>query len=197
MGVARGTTSTTPTSPAATRRCATTRRPSALPTGYVGMFLVALLPSIWPLVTGVRVLAYPRGDASPANISPRKRAKVLARRSVLGARRPVSAVDEPTVAEVLDDPHPVPWRRRCSPLTAPTSTRSRLGRNAEGSAWACPGPTFPRMYEARAHECMVVGDVGTVSMLDERSATECRTGLEVSGDSGPRIGAHPAALKVP
>jgi hypothetical protein len=159
-----------------------------LPTGYVGMFLVALLPSIWPLVTGVRVLAHPRGDASPANISPRKRAKVLARRSVLGARRPVSAVDEATVAEVLDDPHPVPWSRRCSALTAPTaatSTRSRLGRNAEGSAWACPGPTFPRMYEARAHECMVVGDVGTVTMLDERSATEHHTEPEVSVDSGP------------
>lgn len=162
-----------------------------LPTGHVGMFLVALHPSIWPRVTGVRVLAHSGGDISPANISPRKRATAL-------ARCPVSAVDEATVAEVL--PHPVPWKRRGSPLTVPTaatSTRSRPRRNAEGAARAWPGTTFPRTFEARPHDCMVVGDDGTVTVLDERSATEHRTELEVSVDSGPRIGAHPAALKGP
>ncbi|GAA1149141.1 hypothetical protein GCM10009606_29830 [Nocardioides aquiterrae] len=164
-----------------------------LPAGYVGMFLVAIFPPIWPRVTGVRVLAHPGGDVSPANIPPRKRAKVL-------ARCPVSAVDEATVAEVVDDPHPVSWRRRCSPLAAPvaaTSTRSRPGTSFEGSPRALHGSTFPRMYEARAHECIVVGDDGTVTVLDERSATEHRTELEVSVGSAPRIGAPPAALKAP
>ncbi|WP_343908376.1 hypothetical protein [Nocardioides aquiterrae] len=168
-------------------------RPSVLPAGYVGMFLVAIFPPIWPRVTGVRVLAHPGGDVSPANIPPRKRAKVL-------ARCPVSAVDEATVAEVVDDPHPVSWRRRCSPLAAPvaaTSTRSRPGTSFEGSPRALHGSTFPRMYEARAHECIVVGDDGTVTVLDERSATEHRTELEVSVGSAPRIGAPPAALKAP
>jgi hypothetical protein len=143
-------------------------RPSVLPAGYVGMFLVALLPSIWPRVTGDRVLAHPGGDVSPANIPPRKRAKVL-------ARCPVP----------LADP------------AAATSTRSRPGTSFEGSPRALHGPTFPRMYEARAHECIVIGDDGTVTVLNERSATEHRAELEVSVGSAPRIGAPPAALKAP
>jgi alkane 1-monooxygenase len=48
-----------------------------LPTGYAGMILLALVPAVWRRVMDPRVLAHFGGDISRANISPRKRAKVL------------------------------------------------------------------------------------------------------------------------
>lgn len=56
-----------------------------LPTGYAGMILLAIVPAIWRWTMDPRVLAHFGGDMSQANISPRKRAKVLARYPVPAA----------------------------------------------------------------------------------------------------------------
>lgn len=49
-----------------------------LPTGYAGMIVLAIVPAVWRRVMDPRVLAHFDGDMSRANISPRKREKVLA-----------------------------------------------------------------------------------------------------------------------
>ena len=50
----------------------------ALPTGYAGMILLALVPPAWTRVMDPRVLDHYDGDMSRANIAPRKRSRVLA-----------------------------------------------------------------------------------------------------------------------
>jgi alkane 1-monooxygenase len=50
-----------------------------LPTGYAGMIILALVPPIWRRVMDPRVHAHFDGDLSRANISPRKRDRVLAK----------------------------------------------------------------------------------------------------------------------
>jgi len=57
----------------------------ALPTGYAGMILVALVPALWRRAMDPRVIAHFDGDVSLANISPRKRDRVLARHRVVAA----------------------------------------------------------------------------------------------------------------
>jgi alkane 1-monooxygenase len=49
-----------------------------LPTGYAGMILLALVPALWRRVMDPRVLGHFDGDLSRANISPRKRERLLA-----------------------------------------------------------------------------------------------------------------------
>ena len=49
-----------------------------LPSGYGTMIVVALVPPVWRWVMDRRVLAHLDGDLSRANISPRRREKVLA-----------------------------------------------------------------------------------------------------------------------
>ncbi|WP_282580242.1 fatty acid desaturase [Nocardioides sp. InS609-2] len=48
-----------------------------LPTGYAGMIVLALLPPVWRRVMDRRVLGHFKGDVTLANISPRKREKIL------------------------------------------------------------------------------------------------------------------------
>jgi alkane 1-monooxygenase len=50
-----------------------------LPTGYAGMIVLAIVPPVWRRVMDPRVLAHFDGDVTRANISPRKREKILAR----------------------------------------------------------------------------------------------------------------------
>ena len=50
-----------------------------LPTGYAGMIVLAIVPAIWRRVMDPRVLAHFDGDLSKANLSPRKRDKILAK----------------------------------------------------------------------------------------------------------------------
>src|SRR5690606_35926661 len=50
-----------------------------LPTGYAGMIVLAIVPAVWRRVMDPRVLAHIDGDISRANLSPRKREKILAR----------------------------------------------------------------------------------------------------------------------
>ena len=49
-----------------------------LPTGYAGMIVLALVPPVWRRVMDPRVLAHFDGDLRLANLSPRKRDKILA-----------------------------------------------------------------------------------------------------------------------
>src|SRR5215210_4008778 len=49
-----------------------------LPTGYAGMIVLAIVPAVWRRVMDPRVLAHFDGDVSRANLSPRKREKLLA-----------------------------------------------------------------------------------------------------------------------
>ncbi len=50
-----------------------------LPTGYAGMIVLAIVPAVWRRVMDPRVLAHFDGDLSRANLSPRKRERILAR----------------------------------------------------------------------------------------------------------------------
>jgi alkane 1-monooxygenase len=49
-----------------------------LPTGYAGMIVLAAIPAVWRRVMDPRVLAHFDGDMSRANLSPRKRERILA-----------------------------------------------------------------------------------------------------------------------
>jgi alkane 1-monooxygenase len=57
-----------------------------LPTGYAGMIVLAIVPAVWRRVMDPRVLAHVDGDLSRANLSPRKRDRIL-------AKYPVPVVD--------------------------------------------------------------------------------------------------------
>jgi alkane 1-monooxygenase len=48
-----------------------------LPTGYAGMIVLAIVPAVWRRVMDPRVLAHFDGDLTRANLSPRKRDKLL------------------------------------------------------------------------------------------------------------------------
>ena len=56
-----------------------------LPTGYAGMILAAIFPPVWRRVMDPRVLEHYAGDLARVNISPRARARVLARYGVPSA----------------------------------------------------------------------------------------------------------------
>ena len=73
-----------------------------LPTGYAGMILLALVPALWRRVMDPRVLAHYDGDITRANISPRNRAKVLAKYAP--PESPAGpAVAEPPAAETVSE----------------------------------------------------------------------------------------------
>ncbi len=73
-----------------------------LPTGYAGMILLSLVPPLWRRVMDARVLEHYDGDMSLANISPRKRDRVLARFSTSTADA-AGVVDESPGAAVAAD----------------------------------------------------------------------------------------------
>jgi alkane 1-monooxygenase len=49
-----------------------------LPTGYAGMIVLSIVPAVWRRVMDPRVLNHFDGDLSLANLSPRKRDRILA-----------------------------------------------------------------------------------------------------------------------
>ncbi|MEI6230217.1 MAG: rubredoxin, partial [Actinomycetes bacterium] len=59
----------------------------ALPTGYAGMILLALVPAMWRRVMDPRVVAHLDGDVSHANLSPRKRQKIIEHYSISPATK--------------------------------------------------------------------------------------------------------------
>ena len=78
-----------------------------LPTGYAGMIVLAAVPAVWRRVMDPRVLAHFDGDLSKANLSPRKRDKILAKypppsvESARGGSEARSARTSTTEDEVL------------------------------------------------------------------------------------------------
>jgi alkane 1-monooxygenase len=57
----------------------------ALPTGYAGMILLALVPALWRRVMDPRVVAHVGGDVTRANIAARTRERTIARYTVPAA----------------------------------------------------------------------------------------------------------------
>ncbi|MGH3500231.1 MAG: fatty acid desaturase [Nocardioidaceae bacterium] len=87
-----------------------------LPTGYAGMIVLAIVPAIWRSVMDPRVLRHFGGDMSLANISPRKRAKVLAR---------YAPSAEPSAAGTADGGTTDGPVRGAAPTHVPTVHRAR------------------------------------------------------------------------
>ena len=114
----------------------------ALPTGYAGMIVLALLPPVYRRVMDPRVLAHFGGDVTLANLQPNRRASYLARyprpAAVLEAERVAaedaaalaSAAAAARVAEVL--------AARCPGCgyTYEVETGNELEGFAAGTAWA-------------------------------------------------------------
>ena len=75
-----------------------------LPTGYAGMIVLAMFPPLWRRVMDPRVLAHFDGDITRANISPRKREKILARygASVAPTAAEQAAIDEAAARAAAD-----------------------------------------------------------------------------------------------
>ena len=57
-----------------------------LPTGYAGMIVLAIVPAVWRRVMDPRVVAHFGGDVTLANISPRKRDRIIAKYGAAATR---------------------------------------------------------------------------------------------------------------
>jgi alkane 1-monooxygenase len=115
-----------------------------LPTGYAGMIVLAVVPAVWRRVMDPRVLAHFGGDMSRANISPRKRDRILVRYAA-----PV--VEEGNAPPVVEERRQGPSRNpgglepfetvAARPPQEPTGAgapSSTTGAD-EALAWRCPG----------------------------------------------------------
>ena len=136
-----------------------------LPTGYAGMIVLALLPPVWRRVMDPRVLAHFDGDLSRANLSPRKRDRLL-------AAYPPPAV-EPVAEQVLDrrcarQARPAGLRQaRCWPPAAPaaaTPTRSTPARSGRASRPAPPWADIPDSW--CCPDCGVRDKVDFVTLVE-------------------------------
>jgi alkane 1-monooxygenase len=113
-----------------------------LPTGYAGMIVLAVVPAVWRRVMDRRVVAHFGGDISRANISPRKRERILARYAV-GA----TAVPEPdgtggcvSAAPPRGGSQPLAAAALAHVPPAPVSTAAAgSGPVDEALVWRCPG----------------------------------------------------------
>ena len=119
-----------------------------LPTGYAGMIVLAIVPAVWRRVMDPRVVAHFGGDVTLANISPRKRDRIIAKYGADGAAR---RSPRPVVSRRLADARPPqpPRPTRCWPPAAPaaaTPTRSRAATSTRASRPAPPGPTSPTSW---------------------------------------------------
>jgi len=101
-----------------------------LPTGYAGMIVLAIVPAVWRRVMDPRVCAHFGGDMSRANISPRKRDRVLARYAAPGTSgpRPAGAAGCASAAA-----------RAQVPPGSVSPEAPRSSEQGEALAWRCPG----------------------------------------------------------
>ena len=70
-----------------------------LPTGYAGMIVLASVPFVWRRVMDPRVISHFDGDLSRANLSPRKRDRILAKH---GGSTPASVDSREDTAHTFD-----------------------------------------------------------------------------------------------
>jgi alkane 1-monooxygenase len=75
----------------------------ALPTGYAGMILLALVPWLWRRVMDPRVIAHLDGDVSRANVSPRKRQQIIDRYSSATTHTDVPLEGTSVIATAVED----------------------------------------------------------------------------------------------
>ena len=134
----------------------------ALPTGYAGMIVLALVPPLWRRVMDPRVLAHFDGDMSRANISPRKRERIL-------ARVPAAAVDGGSTAStpaVARQARPASERGRWPPAAPAAATPTTSGRRrARGlRARHRRGPTSPTTWGCP--DCGVREKVDFVTLVE-------------------------------
>jgi alkane 1-monooxygenase len=96
-----------------------------LPTGYAGMIVLAIVPSVWRRVMDPRVLAHVGGDVTLANLSPRKRDRLLA--SYAGS--------------VVEEGRPGPSRNHPDGTDGFETVAAQPPQPAEDEAlaWRCPG----------------------------------------------------------
>ena len=105
-----------------------------LPTGYAGMIVLAIVPALWRRVMDPRVLAHYDGDLSRANLSPRKRDRILVKHPVPVAEevvsRPSPGLRTPDADDVL--------AARCPGCgyTYRVEEGNELEGFAAGTAWA-------------------------------------------------------------
>jgi len=74
----------------------------ALPTGYAGMILLALVPALWRRVMDERVIRHLDGDVTLANISPRKRDRIVARYALPSTAATASSTSQATVTAAVE-----------------------------------------------------------------------------------------------
>lgn len=106
-----------------------------LPTGYAGMIVLAIVPAVWRRVMDPRVLAHVDGDMSRANLSPRKRDRILARYPVPVAEEVAQQpARDPGAAAVADEV----LAARCPGCghTYRVEEGNELEGFAAGTAWA-------------------------------------------------------------
>lgn len=115
-----------------------------LPTGYAGMIVLAIVPAVWRRVMDPRVVAHFGGDLSLANISPRKRDKILAKYAL-------PLVEEPCVEEGA--PAPVSKRASASVSKPVDQVVSRRPRSSASST------TEDEVLAARCPSCGYTFDV--------------------------------------
>jgi alkane 1-monooxygenase len=115
-----------------------------LPTGYAGMIVLAIVPAVWRRVMDPRVLAHFGGDMSRANISPRKRDKILAgyadpppvRRPQRHTDGAMDATGRMTSATPSGDDEPLVWRCPGCGYTYDVVAGEEREGFAAGTAWS-------------------------------------------------------------
>jgi len=108
-----------------------------LPTGYAGMIVLAIVPAVWRRVMDPRVLAHFGGDMSRANISPRKRGKVLAQYAALGLDAGSPSGSPGSTTEGAGDRATDALGGRAASASERVETR-----DAEALVWRCPGCSY-------------------------------------------------------
>jgi alkane 1-monooxygenase len=109
-----------------------------LPTGYAGMIVLAIVPAVWRRVMDPRVAAHFGGDLSLANISPRKRDKILARYGVEEAQRAAeqARIDEAAAAAAAAADEVLAARCPSCGYTYDVARGDEHEGFAAGTAWA-------------------------------------------------------------
>ena len=132
-----------------------------LPTGYAGMIVLAIVPAVWRRVMDPRVLAHFDGDMSRANLSPRKRDRILAEYA------------EPS---------------RATALATPTGNSRRLGEE-EVLAARCPGCGYTYDVDAGdEHEGFAAGTAWE-DIPDSWCCPDCGVREKVDFEPIQRVGA--------
>ncbi len=114
-----------------------------LPTGYAGMIVLAIVPAVWRRVMDPRVCAHFGGDIGRANISPRKRDRVLARYAAPGASAEPQPDGTGGRASAARRSLGSPGQAAATPAHVPpgsVSSEATGGSDQDESlVWRCPG----------------------------------------------------------